>query len=143
MKIENIDTTLEEIQEVGEQMRVINEAISQPVGGFQVCLWWCEGLVSIWLIYPAICHAYDRACSNVILPEFPSLWSCHKSNNHPAMCTSLHCMYRTWMWMTWRQSSQSWRLRSLTTSCWNQHQCRQVGWSTMQLHLCCSTAGAV
>lgn len=35
MKIENIDTTLEEIQEVGEQMRVINEAISQPVGGFQ------------------------------------------------------------------------------------------------------------
>ncbi|KAF8058880.1 VPS32.1 [Scenedesmus sp. PABB004] len=34
MKIENIDTTLEEIQEVGEQMRVINEAISQPVGGF-------------------------------------------------------------------------------------------------------------
>lgn len=36
MKIENIDTTLEEIQEVGEQMRVINEAISQPVGGFQV-----------------------------------------------------------------------------------------------------------
>jgi hypothetical protein len=39
MKIENIDTTLEEIQEVGEQMRVINEAISQPVGGFQVCCW--------------------------------------------------------------------------------------------------------
>jgi hypothetical protein len=36
MKIENIDTTLEEIQEVGEQMRVINEAISQPVGGLQV-----------------------------------------------------------------------------------------------------------
>lgn len=36
MKIENIDTTLEEIQEVGEQMRVINKAISQPVGGFQV-----------------------------------------------------------------------------------------------------------
>eukprot|EP00879_Flechtneria_rotunda_P001661 GHRR01001821.1.p1 GENE.GHRR01001821.1~~GHRR01001821.1.p1 ORF type:complete len:237 (+),score=108.63 GHRR01001821.1:299-1009(+) len=35
MKIENIDSTLEEIQEVGEQMRVINEAISQPVGGFQ------------------------------------------------------------------------------------------------------------
>jgi glycine cleavage system regulatory protein len=34
MKIENIDSTLEEIQEVGEQMRVINEAISQPVGGF-------------------------------------------------------------------------------------------------------------
>lgn len=39
MKIENIDTTLEEIQEVGEQMRVINEAISQPVGGFQVGGW--------------------------------------------------------------------------------------------------------
>lgn len=34
MKIENIDNTLEEIQEVGEQMRMINEAIGQPVGVF-------------------------------------------------------------------------------------------------------------
>jgi hypothetical protein len=34
MKIENIDNTLEEIQEVGEQMRMINEAIGQPVGMF-------------------------------------------------------------------------------------------------------------
>jgi hypothetical protein len=34
MKIENIDTTLEEISEVGDQMRVINEAIAQPVGVF-------------------------------------------------------------------------------------------------------------
>jgi hypothetical protein len=34
MKIENIDNTLEEIQEVGDQMRVINEAIAQPVGAF-------------------------------------------------------------------------------------------------------------
>lgn len=34
MKIENIDSTLEEIQEVGDQMRVINEAIAQPVGVF-------------------------------------------------------------------------------------------------------------
>eukprot|EP00877_Chromochloris_zofingiensis_P009762 jgi/Chrzof1/5039/Cz15g09150.t1 len=34
MKIENIDNTLEEIQEVGEQMRVINEAVGQPVGMF-------------------------------------------------------------------------------------------------------------
>ncbi|KAI8475511.1 MAG: component of the ESCRT-III complex [Monoraphidium minutum] len=35
MKIENIDNTLEEIQEVGEQMRAINEAVAQPVGLFQ------------------------------------------------------------------------------------------------------------
>ncbi|KAI8472801.1 MAG: component of the ESCRT-III complex [Monoraphidium minutum] len=32
MKIENIDNTLEEIQEVGDQMRAINEAVAQPVG---------------------------------------------------------------------------------------------------------------
>lgn len=34
MKIENIDTTLEEIQDLGDQMRQINEAIAQPVGTF-------------------------------------------------------------------------------------------------------------
>jgi len=52
MKIENIDTTLEEIQEVGEQMRVINEAISQPVGGFQVRH-----------------SSHSRTCYNCCLPE--------------------------------------------------------------------------
>ncbi|KIY99172.1 hypothetical protein MNEG_8788 [Monoraphidium neglectum] len=35
MKIDKIDNTLEEIQEVGEQMRAINEAVAQPVGLFQ------------------------------------------------------------------------------------------------------------
>jgi len=34
MKIDSIDNTLEEISEVGEQMRQINEAIGQPVGVF-------------------------------------------------------------------------------------------------------------
>ncbi|GBF94732.1 hypothetical protein Rsub_07615 [Raphidocelis subcapitata] len=34
MKIENIDTTLEEIQDLGDQMRQVNEAVAQPVGLF-------------------------------------------------------------------------------------------------------------
>ena len=34
MKIENIDATLEEIQDLGDQMRQINEAVAQPVGMF-------------------------------------------------------------------------------------------------------------
>jgi hypothetical protein len=37
MKIENIDNTLEEIQEVGDQMRAINEAVAQ-VGRGDGCL---------------------------------------------------------------------------------------------------------
>ena len=34
MKIENIDATLEEIQDLGDQMRQVNEAVAQPVGMF-------------------------------------------------------------------------------------------------------------
>lgn len=37
MKIENIDTTLEEIQEVGDQMRAINEAVSQVTARSETC----------------------------------------------------------------------------------------------------------
>jgi uncharacterized protein YoxC len=38
MKIENIDTTLEEIQDLGDQMRQVNEAVAQA-----------RGLTGLWL----------------------------------------------------------------------------------------------
>jgi hypothetical protein len=85
MKIENIDTTLEEIQEVGEQMRVINEAISQPVGGFQVCLRAVRSGVRLgggllfrgWPVVDALWTR--RGCSSVWCPAsalllFDGLW---------------------------------------------------------------------
>lgn len=76
MKIENIDTTLEEIQEVGEQMRVINEAISQPVGGFQVgkacpppllrglLPWGCSSIRTSCMCH--VCSNSDSAKSNSV-----------------------------------------------------------------------------
>jgi hypothetical protein len=65
MKIDNIDATLEEIQDLGDQMRQINEAVAQvgalEWGGEWGGQWPCDGMTGLGLAWRRFAVLRPRA----------------------------------------------------------------------------------
>jgi hypothetical protein len=105
MKIENIDTTLEEIQDLGDQMRQINEAVAQV--GVRVCA--CRALYSAFLARRT--SRLQHAFALLLPPRHHSILSAltvvfritpPPPKNSPSACL------RTWTRTPWPTSWQSW-----------------------------------